>query len=156
MVEKLDELSGPGSDRLNLLNLRVSREGQVQRAVAYLWVAAENIAALVQQQNILQRFADANGYTVDKWYVEGPGVEMKRKALSGLLADVVSEGREFNAVLVWDYARLGRNAHRLAEILPTLRAHGVELLSVADDLRIAGLERQLAELTGGSDDEVAG
>lgn len=76
--------------------------------------------------------------------------------MSRLLADVVSEGREFNAVLVWDYARLARNAGRLAEIRDVLRAHGVELVSVADDPRLAGLERQLAELTGELDDEVAG
>ena len=154
MVEKFDELHGSGAGRLRLLYLRVSAEGQVQRAVAYLRVAAENIAALVEQQNMLQRFADANGYDVVQWYVEGYGVEMERNALSRLLADVASEGRDFNAVLVWNYSRLARNARRLSEISNTLRTNGVELVSVADDLCFADLERQLAALTGDLDDEV--
>ena len=159
MSKKFDELNESGADRLSLLYLRVSAAGQVQHAVAYLRVAAgglDGIAALVQQQNMLQRFVDDNGYTVDQWYVEGPGDEMKGEALARLLADVVSEGREFNVVLVWDYARLARNVRRLSEIRDVLRAHGVELVSVADDPRFAGLERQLAELTGNLDDEVAG
>ena len=156
LEEKFNELELPEDERATLVYLRVSAEGQVQHAVAYLRVAAESIAALVEQQNNVQRFADANGYTVDKWYVEGPGVQLEGGALSRLLADLVSEGREFTAVLVWDYARLARNASRLSEILDVLRVQGVQLVSVSDHTRFAGLERQLAELTGALDDEVAG
>ena len=37
----------------------------------------------------------------------------------------------------------------------TLREHGVELVSVADGSRLSGWERQLAELAGAADEEVA-
>ena len=112
--------------------------------------------ALVEQQNALQRFADEAGYKVVGWYLEGDGVEVTEPALSRLMADVVSEGREFNAVLVWNYSRLSRNAAELAELTRKLREHGVDLVSVADGSRLSAWERQLAELNDGPDEEAAG
>ena len=84
----------------------------MQIAVAYLRTSArgvERALALVEQQTAVQRFADAAGYKVVGWYVEGDGVEVTEPALSQLMADVVPEGREFNAVLVWNYRRLSQN-----------------------------------------------
>ena len=111
--------------------------------------------ALVEQQNALQRFADEAGYQVVHWYVDGDGVEVNEPALSRLMADVVSGGRKFNAVLVWNHSRLSRNAAELAELTRKLREQGVELVSVADGSRLSGWERQLAELAGAEDEEAA-
>ena len=113
MNEKLNELGGSRPDWLILVYLKVSAEGAVQIAVAYLDISAEGVQrvlSLVEQQNAVQQFADANGYKVVGWYVEGDGVELNETALSRLMADVVSEGSEFNAVLVWNHPRLSRNA----------------------------------------------
>ena len=52
----LDELIGPELDRATLVYLRVSKKGQVQRAVAYLRVSAkglERVGALVEQRQTL-------------------------------------------------------------------------------------------------------
>ena len=157
MTEKLNETQG-GPDGATLLYLRVSEDGHLQIAVAYLRTSAEGAQralALVEQQNALQRFADEAGYKVVRWYVDGDGVEVPEPALSRLMADVVSEGREFNAVLVWNYSRLSRNAAELAELTRKLGEHGVELVSVADDSRLSAWERQLAELSGAADEEAA-
>ena len=159
MTEQLNESRGPGPDRLPLVCLKVSAEGDVQIAVAYLRTAAEGVqrvVALVDQQNALQRFADGAGYKVVGWYVEGDGVELNETALSRLMADVVTQGREFNAVLVWNHSRLSRNAVELAEVMRTLREHGVDLVSVANGSHFIALERQLGELTGASNEEAAG
>ena len=72
------------------------------------------------------------------------------------MADVVSEGRDFNAVLVWNHSRLSRNAAELAELTRKLGEHGVELVSVADGSRLSAWERQLAEPSGAADEEAAG
>ena len=152
MTEQLNELEGTGPDRLSLVYLKVSAEDEVQIAVAYLRTAAEGVqrvVALVDQQNALQRFADDAGYKVVGWYVEGDGVELDETALSRLVADVVTQGREFNAVLVWNYSRLSRNAAEFAEVRRTRREHGVDLVSVADGSHFIALERQLDELNDG-------
>ena len=158
MTEQLNESRGPGPDRLSLVYLKVSAEDEVQIAVAYLRTAAEGVqrvVALVDQQNALQRFADGAGYKVVGWYVEGDGVEVNETALSRLMADVVTPGREFNAVLVWNHSRLSRNRAEFAELRRTLREHGVDLVSVANGSHLAALKRQLAELNDGLDAEAA-
>ena len=156
MNDKLNETQGTGPDGATLLYLRVSQDGQLQIAVAYLRTSAEGAQralAMVEQQNALQRFADEAGYKVVHWYVDGDGVEVTEPALSRLMADVVSEGREFNAVLVWNYSRLSRNAAELAELTRKLREHGVDLVSVADGSRLSNWERQMNELSGAADEE---
>ena len=158
MTEQFNESRGPGPDRLPLVYLKVSAEDEVQIAVAYLRTAAEGVqrvVALVDQQNALQRFADGAGYKVVGWYVEGDGVELNETVLSRLMADVVTQGREFNAVLVRDHARLSRSVVELAEVMRTLREHGVDLVSVADGSHFIALERQLAELNDGLAEEAA-
>ena len=127
--------------------------------MAYLRTSAEGcqrVLALVEQQNALQQFADANGYKVVGWYLEGDGVELNETTLSRLMADVVTEGRAFNAVLVWNYSRLSRNVAELVEVKRTLREHSVDLVSVADCSHLAAFERQLAELNDGLDEEATG
>ena len=158
MSEKLNEFGGPSPDRLSLVHLKVSAEGEAQIAVAYLRVAAggaQRVLALVEQQNVIQRFADDASYKVVGWYVEGDGVELNETALSRLMADVVTPGREFNAVLVQDHSRLSRSAVELAEVMRTLREHGVDLVSVANGSHFIALERQLRELNGAVDEEAA-
>ena len=160
MNDKLKETQDTGPHGATLLYLRVSAEGQVQRAVAYVRTSAtgaERALALVEQQNALQRFADAAGYKVVGWYVEGDGVgvEVTEPALSQLMADVVLEGRAFNAVLVWNYRCLSGNPAELAELKRKLREHGVDLVLVADGSSLIGWERQLAALSGAADVEPA-
>ena len=122
-----------GSGRPSMVYLKVTADGEVQQAVAYLRVSAlgaERAAALIAQRDALQRFADDAGYKVVRWYEEGQGVELEGSVLDQLLEDVVSEGREFNAVLVWNWSRLSRDRFRMVQIERTLRAHGMDLVSV--------------------------
>ncbi len=159
MTEKLNETEATGPDRATFLYLRVSADGQLQVAVAYLRTSAEGderALALVEQQNAIQQFADEAGYKVVHWYVDADGVEVPEPALSRLMADVVSEGRKFKAVLVWDHSRLSQNAAELAKVSRTLREQGIDLVSVADGSHFVALERQLAELNEGLDEEAGG
>ena len=59
--------------------------------------------------------------------------------------DVFSEGREFNAVLVWSYSRLSRNAPELAELQRALREHGIDLLSAAESGLLDALNDEAAD-----------
>ena len=159
MNDKLKETQDTGPHGATLIYLRVSTEGQVQRAVAYVRTSAtgaERALALVEQQNALQRFADEAGYKVVGWYVEGDGVEVTEPALSQLMADVVPEGRAFNAVLVWNYRRLSGNPAELAELRRAFSEHGVDLVSVSESGWLRSFERQLAESNGTLDEEAAG
>ena len=158
MNDKLKETQYSVPDGLSLVHLRVSEDAQVQIAVAYLRTSArgaERALALVEQQNAAQRFADAAGHKVVGWYVDGDGVEVTEPALSQLMADVVPEGREFNAVLVWNYSGLSGNMAEFTELGRTFREHGVDLISVAGGSRLSGWERQFAELAGAGGDQVA-
>ena len=83
------------------------------------------------------------------WYVEGDEVQLDVAALSRLMSDVVSEGREFNAVLVWNYSRLSRNAAEFAELRRTL-------LEISVGYPECPAWCCLAELADGLDDEAAG
>ena len=159
MNDKLKETRDTGPDGLSLVHLRVSEDAQVQIAVAYLHTSArgaERALALVEQQNAAQRFADAAGHKVVGWYVDGDGVEVTEPALSQLMAAVVPEGREFNAVLVWNYSGLSGNPAELAELRRTFREHGVDLISVSESGWLRSFERQLAEVNGTLDEEPAG
>ena len=80
---------------------------------------------------------------------------MTEPALSQLMADVVPEGREFNAVLVWNYRPLSGNMAELTELKRKLREHGVDLVSVANGSHFMALERQLDELNDGLAEEAA-
>ena len=159
MNDKLKETQDIGPDGFSLVYLKVSEDAQVQIAVAYLRTSArgvERALALVEQQTAVQRFADAAGYKVVGWYVEGDGVEVTEPALSQLMADVVPEGREFNAVLVWNYRRLSGNMAEFTELRRTFREHGVDLISVSESDWLRSFERQLAEVNGTLDEEAAG
>ena len=43
--------------------------------------------------------------------------------------DVVLDGCEFNAVVVWNRSRLSRNLGEFAGLWRTLREHGIDLVS---------------------------
>ena len=79
------------------------------------------------------------------WYLEGGGVELNETALSRLMADVISEGHEFNAVLVWNHSRLSRNAAELAEVSRTLREHGIDLVSATESVWLDALDDEAAD-----------
>ena len=94
MNYRLNDLGDHGPDRPSLVYLRISKEGQVQRAVAYLRMlneGAEHTVTLVAQQNTVQQFADYAGYEVVRWYEDGPGVELEGPVLDRLLEDVVPD-----------------------------------------------------------------
>ena len=159
MNDKLNESREsrePGMDRVSLVYLRVSKEGELQRAVAFLRVSADELEgtlALIKQENALQQFADDAGYKIVGRYVEGDGVELSGTALARLMDEVVSEGRGFNTVLVWNWSRLRRNAAEFAELRRnaaefaelrrTLRENGVDLVSATESARLGALECEL-------------
>ena len=158
MSDKLNELNEPGLEQRTLVYSRVSAEGQLQRAVAYVRVSAtgeQRALELIKQQDALQKFAGEAGYKVVDWYVQGDGVEVNETDLSRLMADVVSEGRKFNAVLVLNFSRLSRNAAELAELQRILNERGIDLVSPSESIRLSGFERQLAEIYKALDDEAA-
>ena len=88
--------------------------------------------------------------------MEGDGVEVTEPALSQLMAGVVPEGREFNAVLVWNYSGLSGNMAEFTELRRTFREHGVDLIAVSESDWLRSFERQLAEVNGTLDEEAAG
>ena len=145
MNDKLNE-SRPGMDRVSLVYLRFSKAGELQRAVAFLRVSADELEgtlALIKQENSLERFAHDAGYKIVGRYVEGDGVELSGTALARLMDEVVSEGRGFNTVLVWNWSCLSRNAAEFAELRRTLRENGVDLVSATESARLGALECEL-------------
>ena len=45
------------------------------------------------------------------------------------MQDAVSEGSEFNTVLVWSHSRLSRKAAEFSGLWRTLLEHGIDLVS---------------------------
>ena len=59
------------------------------------------------------------------------------------MAEVVSEGREFNAVLSWNYSRLSREAAEFVE----WSEHGVDLVSATESGWYGALDDEAADRT---------
>ena len=110
---------------------------EARRVAAYLRVNADGVVGgtqLIEQQNAVQRFADENGLEVYHWYVEtGSGsAGAEHPALDRLLADVASDARDFDRLVVWSLSRLGRSRVRLAAACRELADCGVALISVSE------------------------
>ena len=108
-----------------------------RRVAAYLRVNAVGAVGgtqLVEQQNAVQRFADENGLEVCRWYVEtaSGSAGAEHPALDRLLADVASDARDFDCLVVWSLSRLSRSLARLAAVCRELADCGVALVSVSE------------------------
>ena len=87
----------------------IADDGRPRNAVAYVRSAVESAEAMALQREALQTWADGAGCHIVRWYGEGGKAAGKDPELDKLLMDAASDGRGFDAVLVWDYARVSRS-----------------------------------------------
>ena len=88
--------------------------------------------------------------------MEGDGVELSHPALSRLMQNVVSKGREFNTVLVWNHSRSILKGAEFAGLWWTLRENGIDLVLATDSPGLGDFEHELDGLTDALGDEAAG
>jgi DNA invertase Pin-like site-specific DNA recombinase len=88
------------------------------------------------QEADLRRWAKDQAGPV-KWYRDrSDGATLDRPGLERLVQDV--RAGKVASVVVWRLDRLGRTARGLAALMGDLAAHKVKLVSVGDDLELAG------------------
>ena len=104
-------------------------------AVGYIRLAAVDDDARTQvnaQKLAIEHLAEELGTQVVDWYVdlESSGRDWYRLELQRLLADVQSEDRVFDRVLVYRVNRLSRRAADLNTVFQRLEDAGIELITV--------------------------
>lgn len=112
-----------------------TRAGSVP-AVAYLRRStSRQEKSLEDQRSEIERYAAANGYHIVRWYqddgISGDATERR----DGFLAfhKAACNGRDFDAVIVWDQDRFGRfDSMEAGYWIHPLRKAGVRLVSVTE------------------------
>lgn len=104
------------------------------RAVVYLRVASarqEDQQAIDRQREGCRRIAERHGLTVVREYVDAgrPAHLDQQIELLRLLGDLHEE-RDVAAVVVWDYARLGRSMAQLDQVIHHIHACGAEIVTI--------------------------
>jgi DNA invertase Pin-like site-specific DNA recombinase len=85
------------------------------------------------QKHELKEYTSRRGWHIHKLYSDTiSGSKSSRPALDEMLKD--AKQRKFDCVLVWRVDRMGRSVSHLLEVLETLRALGIELISLNESI----------------------
>ena len=119
--------------------------GKDRRVAGYIRNSSANPVdsqlSIAAQKDRMKKFAQANGFEIVGWYVDGGDDDAEDDASEGsgslpaldaLLADARSPGRGFDTVLVWKFSRLSRNALEFITIESVLEKFGVTVTSVTE------------------------
>ncbi len=116
-------------------NSQTSRAGLV-RAVAYLRRSTNRQErSLEDQRREIETYAKQNGYDILRWYtdsgISGDATERRLEFLK--MHKAATNGRDFDAILCWDYSRFGRfDSIEAGRWIFPLRQAGVKLVTVAE------------------------
>ena len=104
------------------------------RVAVYIRVAREDDMAIMNQEEILRRFAEEQGYTNLSVYADNGvvGFGLNRPAFNRLNEDI-SNGL-VDTVIVKNVSRISRNYFELPEWVSAIRSKGVSFISVQDGL----------------------
>jgi site-specific DNA recombinase len=104
------------------------------RAVIYLRVASAREvdgSVIVHQREGCMRLAARHGLTVIREYVDaGRSARLEQQMELRRLLDDLRQRRDVVAVIVWDYARLGRSMTQLDDVTRSIRACGAEIVTI--------------------------
>lgn len=124
------------------------------RAAIYLRVASvdpENQQAIERQREECLRIAERHGLTVVREYADvgRPARLDQQIELLRLMGDL-HQWRDVGAVVVWDFARLGRSMEQLNQVIHHIHACGAEIVTItgveAAERFIQGLEQHYGRL----------
>lgn len=110
----------------------------MKKTVAYLRVSTdaqtEKYGLDLQKQKILD-YCERNGFTVDKWYIDGgfSGSKLDRPEMQKLLDDCKHD--LIKIVLVYKLDRLSRDTADTLELFKTLPQYGVSIISMTEEIR---------------------
>lgn len=106
------------------------------KAAIYVRVSTADQTTLNQEIE-LKRYCEREGFEIYKLYKdEGvSGAKTSRPALNNLLMDM--RKREFQAVIVWKFDRLGRSTQHLLQVLEEMKNKGVRLIATSQNIDTA-------------------
>ncbi len=114
----------------------------VKLAAAYLRKSTEEddrqIESFAGQQREIERYAEAQGYAIVKWYREAyTGTETKRrKVFLEMLSDAQTKSLNFSYIICYDISRFGRLDNDEAGYWRhEFRKHGVEVVYAVENLQ---------------------
>ncbi len=104
-----------------------------KRAALYLRVSTADQCTAMQQQD-LQRYAEARGFTIYHEYTDAAvsGATKKRPALDRLMED--ARKKRFDVVLVWRFDRFARSTKHLLDALEEFRHLGIDFISYNENM----------------------
>ena len=120
-----------------------------KRTVVYCRVACADETAIAAQEEVILRYADANGYTDCVVYRDNgaSGISSDRPGWNALMADVCKGG--VKTVLVKDLARVARSLTLFMEMYDELFGFGVTLVTVQDGKFEASFEDWMLHIMPG-------
>ena len=100
------------------------------RAASYTRVSPDNQQSVMAQLESIRRAADEHGLTIAQEYQDegDAGATDDRPGFQRMIADDLSEGRHFDTIIVYDFARFSRSASDLIRYRDRLERAGVRLL----------------------------
>jgi DNA invertase Pin-like site-specific DNA recombinase len=103
-------------------------------AVVYLRVASAHKAdgsTIARQREGCLRLAARHGLTVIREYVDiGRSARLDHQVELRRLLDDLDQQRDSVAVIVWDYARLGRSMTQLDDVIHRIHSCGAEVITI--------------------------
>jgi DNA invertase Pin-like site-specific DNA recombinase len=108
---------------------------QQARVAIYIRVSTADQSCAGQEHD-LKEYAKNRAWKLERIYSDRiSGVKSSRPALDAMLTD--AKKRKFDRLLVWRIDRLGRSVSHLLEVLETLRALGIEFISLGEAIDTA-------------------
>ena len=126
----------------------MTTENNLNHAVVYLRIARshpDEATAVSYQREGCRRIAERHGLTIIREYVDigRPARLDQQIELSRLLEDL-HQRRDVVAVIVWDFARLGRSMGQLEQVTHRIQECGAEVVTITG---VEAAERLIWETT---------
>jgi DNA invertase Pin-like site-specific DNA recombinase len=96
---------------------------------------AEKGFSLEAQEDKCRRFAESNGYTINKVFVErGESAKTQnRTQLGNLIRYTVQHKKNLSALIIWKFDRLARNLGDQIDLLKNFNTMGIMVLSATEN-----------------------
>lgn len=124
------------------------------RAIIYCRVStkeqAEKGYSLQGQEDECRKFAENNGYEVDRVFVErGESAKTtERTELQHLIKYAIANKKKVNVAIVWKYDRLARNLSDQIELVKNFSSLGIRVLSVTENNEDTSVGKLMRNIIG--------
>jgi len=126
---------------------------------AYIRVSSEQQAEqglpVAGQREAIESYCQEHGYRIGRYFIDEAvsGGTDRRNQFQAMI-DLASNGRKPHAIVMWSWSRFSRNQNDALFYKALLRRHGVQILTIEDDIpHVDGFENILESLIHWKDEQ---